>query len=204
MKDLGAEGGEHTADLVEAALGEDETSVVRVEDFEAGGEAGTGFAFEEEVTGGEAWDPGFLEGMGDGKFVGFFDVMLGGGPAVDKVAEVSDEEETGGIAVESADGGDGWVALGPAGREEVVDGGTFAGVMGADAGGGFMEKGEEAVGGFEGLAIKAKAMGGVTFGGVADGMSGVEGDAAAADEGAGLTSGGIAAAGEELVEAGRS
>jgi hypothetical protein len=204
LKDLGAEGGEHAADLMEAAFGEDQAAVVIVEDFEAGGEAGTGFAFKEEVTGGEAWDPGFLEGMFDSEFVGFFDVMFGGGPTVDKVAEVGDEEETGGVAVKSADGSDGGIALGPTGGEEIVDGGMFARVMGAGAAGGFMEEGEQAFGGFDGLAIKAKAMGGVTFGGVADGMSGVEGDLAAADEGSGLASGGVAAAGEELVESGWS
>lgn len=200
LKDLGAEGGEHAADLVEAAFGEDETSVVGVEDLEAGGETGTGFAFEDEVTGGEARDPGFLEGLVDGELVGFFDVMFGGGPVVDEVAEVGDQEEAGGVAVETADGSDGGMSLGPAGWEEVIDGGAFAGVVGADAASGFMEEGEQAIGGFEGLAIDAELVGGMAFGGIADGEAGVEGDAAAADQGTGFAAGGIAAAGEELVE----
>jgi hypothetical protein len=204
LEDLGAEGGEHAADLVEAAFGEDQTAVVRIEDFKSGRQAGTEFTFEDEVAGGEAWDPRFLEGLIDGELVGFFDVMFGGSPAMDEVAEVGDEEEAGGVAVESADGSDGGISLGPAGREEVVDGGIFAGVVGAGAAGGFMEEGEQAIGGFEGLAIDAEQVGGMAFGGIADGQAGVEGDTAAADQGTGLSSGGVATAGEELVEARRA
>jgi hypothetical protein len=199
-EDFAALAGEHAADLMVAAFGEGELGGTGIEDTELGGKAGIFFAGEEERAAGEEFDEAGWHVAGERGAVEFGDFVLGRGEAVDEGALVGEEEEAAGVFVEAADAGDLGIAGAPAGREEAVDVGAFAFVVGADEAEGFVEEEKEFVGVVGGLAVD-EDIGGVGLGAeIGDDFS-LHGDAAGFDPVAGFAAGAVAEVGEELVEA---
>ena len=199
-EDLGAGGGEHAADLVIAALGEGELSLARGKQREMRGGAEEFLAGEEQRAAGEERDEIGREIGVDGGAIDLGDFVLRRGEAMHERGLVGEEEEAGGVFVEAADGGDDGIAAAPARREERVDVGAFAFVVGADEAEGFVEQEQEAVGMIERLAVDANGGGrgflrGIVGGGV------VHVDAAVVEPAAGFAAGAVTEAGEELVEA---
>ncbi len=199
-EDGGAGGGEHAADLVVAAFGEGEIGFAGGEEFEDRGGAGGVFVVELERAAGEKRDELGGQIAVEGGAVGFGDFVFGRGEAVDELGLVGEEEETGGVLVEAADGGDLRVAAAPAVGEERVDIGAFAFVVGADETEGFVEEEKKAVGVIERLAVD-EDVGGRGFLGDVAGRFAAERDGTGGDPVAGFAAGAVAEAGEELVEA---
>ena len=141
-EDFAALAGEHAADLVVASLGEDEFGGGWIQDTELGGEAGGFLAGEEEGAAGEEFSESGGHGAVEGGAVELGDFVFWRREAVDESALVGEEEEAGGVFVEAADAGDLGIAGAPAGREEAVDVGAFAFVVGADEAEGFVEEKE--------------------------------------------------------------
>lgn len=119
---------------------------------------------------------------------------------MDQGTDVGQQEEAGGLAVEAADGGDGRVALIPAWREEVIDRGAFAGIVGADRSGGLVEHDQQAVRRLDGLAVDPDRVGIDPFGGIAQ-CDAVPGHAPGLEPARGFASRAMAIAGEQLIHA---
>lgn len=198
--DVPALAGEHAADLVVAAFGEGEGGGAGAGDFKTCGEAGFGLAAEDEIAPGEDSDEGGVEVFVQSDLVGFLEVGLGGGVAMDEGALIGDEEETAGVLVEAADGGDGGFAVEPGIGEEFVDVGAFGVAVGAAVADGFVEHDEEAVGRVEGPAVEGDT-GVIGFLVGTQGGDTVDEDTAFSDPGGGLAAGAVAEGGEDLVEA---
>lgn len=154
--------GEHAADLVVFSFFELEAGGAGAGDFECGGEAGFGFAPEEEGAGLEKIAQVFGEDavFRDGDFVGFADLVFGRGEAMGEGSVVGDEDEAAGVAVEPADADGAGVAAEPSGGEEVVEEGGFGGVVGAGVAEGLVEEDEEAVRKFHGGSVDEHVVGG--------------------------------------------
>lgn len=201
-EDGGAGGGEHAADLVVFALGENEVGGAgggRIK-VELGGGAGGVFSVEDERAGGEKGDEVGGESAVGGGAVELGDFVFGRGVFVDELGLVGEQDQAGGVFIEASDGGDLRVAGPPAFGEEVVNARAFAFVVGADESEGFVEEEKEAVGMVEGFAVD-EDVGGEGFGGrIADG-SAADGDGVFFEVVAGLAAGAVAEVGEELVEA---
>jgi len=194
--------GEHAADLVVFALGENQVGGARGvgEEREFGGGAGGVFSVEDERAGGEEGDEVGREIAVGGGAVEFGDFVLGRGVFVDEFGLVGEEDQAGGVLIEAADAGDLGIAGAPAFGEEVVNARAFAFVVGADEAEGFVEQEENAVGVVERFAVD-EDVGGMGFGGrVADGGA-FYGDGVFFEEVAGLAAGAVTEVGEELVEA---
>ena len=199
-EDLAALAGEHAADLVEASLGEHEFGCMGIQDTKRGGEAGFFFAGEKQGAGGEEVGEAGGELAIDGGAVMFGDLVFWGGEAVDERGLIGEQEEAGGVFIETADAGDLGIARAPAGREEAVNIGAFALVVGADEAGGFVKKEEKAVGMVERLAVD-EDVGSVGLGAGIVGDFSADGNAAGVDPVARFTAGAVAEVGEELIEA---
>ena len=119
---------------------------------------------------------------------------------MDERTLIREEEQAGGVFIETADAGDLGIARAPAGRKEAVNVGAFALVVRADKAEGFVKEEEQAVGMIERLAVD-KDIGWVCFGAGVVGDFSFHGDAAGLDPVAGFAAGAVAEVGEELVEA---
>lgn len=70
-----------------------------------------------------------------------------------QLTPVGDEQRAGCVLVQPTNGGDGWVALEPARRQEVEDAGPLAFVMRADVAGGLVQENENSLWRIHRLAI---------------------------------------------------
>lgn len=183
--------GEHAAHLMVAAFGEREGGISGACDFEVSGQAGFGFAAEDEVAAGESFDQSGVEIFVDSDLIGFFEIGFGRGVAVYEGALVGDEDEAGGVFVETTDGSDGGFAVEPGFGKEFVDVGTFGFAVGAAVAEGFVEHDEQAVGVIEGLSVNGDGDGvGFLIG--ACGGNAIDVNAAFANPGGGFASGAVA------------
>jgi hypothetical protein len=195
-------GGEHTADLVVFALGEDEVGGAGGGggETEVGRGAGGVFAVEDQCAGGEERDEIGREVAVHGGAVELGDLVFRRGIFVDELGLVGEEDQAGGVLVEATDGGDLGVAGAPAFGEEVVNARAFAFVVGADEAEGFVEKKEQALGVVERFAVD-EDVGGTGFGGRIANGGAADGDGVFLEVVTGLAAGAVAEVGEELVEA---
>lgn len=73
-------------------------------------------------------------------------------------ANVGDQDQTAGVLVETARTRDGWISHQPAIREQLINGRAFAIRVRANVADGLVQNGEQAVDGFERLAIQRDLM----------------------------------------------
>lgn len=151
--------GEHAAHLMIATFGEGEGGGGGAGEDQLGGEAGFGLAAEHDGAAGEDGDEGGVELSVHGDFIGLFKVGLWRGVAVDEGALIGDEQEAAGFFVETADAGDGGMAVEPLIGQQFVDVAAFGLAVGATVAGGFVQHDQQAVRGLQRLLIKGDVEG---------------------------------------------
>jgi hypothetical protein len=118
---------------------------------------------------------------------------------MDEGGLIGKEQQTAGVFIEATDAGDLRIARAPTGREETVDVGAFAFVVGTDQAEGLVEKQEKTVGMIERLTLD-EDIGRRDLGTRIVGDFTAHGDAAGVDPVARLAARTVAKIGEELIE----
>lgn len=116
-------------------------------------------------------------------------------PPLHPIALIRDEKHPGGVFVEPAYRGDGWVSLGPTFRNQFVDRWALVGIVGADVTGGFVEDDQDALGAFDGLAVDEDLFEGDLLAGIPQHFA-IEGDASILEPASGLSAGTVTMTGQ--------
>lgn len=145
--------GKHAAHLVVFAFGEDERGLARAAHRHRGWSARLFIPFEGEGAAGKEFGEPDRRFTIEGCVIRFGDFVLRRGEAVHKLALIGEEQETAGVFVESAHGGDHGIACAPTFREQRIDIGPVAFFVRTDQAERFVQKQEESVGMIEWLSV---------------------------------------------------